>query len=385
MIGNGISSTSLRPFGPTTIALFAFFGRWWLGEFQSLCSGRIGSWLLGPARKSVELEVVEDGARLFLVERDRGILDSRNVTSAEYSADTLDGFVKAHRLTRKDVDVALRLPSNRFFSRQLLLPVQAIRDFPDIVLNEISKRTPFRTERIYHHFSAQPSGQSGTCLVYIWIIKRDYIDEALFQLKLTVDDIGLVRGEGQLDQLAVPEIPLRADRRARTWYWSSVRLLLASAIVLGVVAVGLKFWQQQSLLDQLEVKIAASRAKAQQVRAQLDDIGKRQAAIGRVRVDKSTIPGLLEIWDQVTVTLPAHSWLSELQLTQSSASQSERQLNLTGYSEAAASLVRVFDRSLLFQDASLTSPITVDPTEGKERFGLRMKVRSLTNPGDVAR
>jgi general secretion pathway protein L len=385
MIGKGASSTLLRPFGPSTIALFASFGRWWLGEFQTLCLGRIGSWLLGPARKSVELEVVEDGVRLFLVERDRGILDSRNVTSAEYSADTLDGIVKANRLTRKDVDIALRLPSDRFFSRQLLLPVQVSRTFPDIVFNEINKRTPFRTERIYHHFSVQPSGQSSTCLVYIWIIKRDYVDEALFRLKLTVDDVALVRGEGPPNQLPVPEIPLRADRRARTWYWSSVRLLLASAVVLGAVAVGLKLWQQQSLLDQLDVKIAASRAKAQQVRAQLDDIGKRQAAIGRVRIDKSTIPGLLEIWDQVTVTLPTHSWLSELQLTQSSADKPERQLNLTGYSEAAATLVRVFDRSLLFQDASLTSPITVDPIEGKERFGLRMKVRSLTNPGGVPR
>jgi general secretion pathway protein L len=385
MINKGISSTSLRPFGLGAIALFASFGRWWLGELQTLCSGRMAGWLLGPARKSVELELVENGTSLFLVERDRGILDSRYVTSTEYFADTLDGFVKANRLMRKDVDIALRLPSDRFFSRQLLLPVQAIRDFPAIVLNEISKRTPFRTERIYHHFSVQPSGQPGSCLVCIWIIKRDYVDDALSRLKLTVDDVALVRGEGQPDQFPVPEIPLRSDRRPRAWYWSSVRLLLATVVVLGVVAVGLKFWQQQSLLEQLDIKIAASRAKAQQVRAQLDDIGKLQAAIRRVRVDKSTIPCLLEVWDQVTITLPTHSWLSELQLTQSSADIPEQRLSLTGYSEAAASLVRVFDRSSLFRDASLTSPITVDPTEGKERFGLRMKVRSLTNPGSVAR
>jgi general secretion pathway protein L len=48
---------------------------------------------------------------------------------------------------------------------------------------------------------------------------------------------------------------------------------------------------------------------------------------------------------------------------------------MTGLSAAAASLIRLLDRSPVFTEASLVGPIAVDPSEGKERFILQAKLK----------
>jgi general secretion pathway protein L len=53
----------------------------------------------------------------------------------------------------------------------------------------------------------------------------------------------------------------------------------------------------------------------------------------------------------------------------------EMQINLSGFSSAAPSLVGIVDRSPLFVDAALSAPVALDPIEGRERFALQAKVR----------
>jgi general secretion pathway protein L len=170
---------------------------------------------------------------------------------------------------------------------------------------------------------------------------------------------------------------LHGATQERSWYWTAVRALLVCAALLSLVALAGKLWQQQRALDDLDVQIAASRTKAQKVRTQIDELERKHAALARIRSEKAA-PGLLEMWEQTTITLPSHSWLSELQLSRSGGERPEQQLNLSGYSDSAAGLVRIFDNSSLFEDATLTSPITVDPVETKERFGLRMKISDVS-------
>jgi hypothetical protein len=50
---------------------------------------------------------------------------------------------------------------------------------------------------------------------------------------------------------------------------------------------------------------------------------------------------------------------------------------MAGFSAAAASLVGLLDGSPLFAEAALVGPITVDATEGRERFIIQAKVKRL--------
>jgi general secretion pathway protein L len=52
---------------------------------------------------------------------------------------------------------------------------------------------------------------------------------------------------------------------------------------------------------------------------------------------------------------------------------------MVGFSNAAADLVGLVDRSPMFVDTSLIAPISLDPIEKKERFALRARVNRLGN------
>ncbi|OIQ69386.1 hypothetical protein GALL_490160 [mine drainage metagenome] len=72
--------------------------------------------------------------------------------------------------------------------------------------------------------------------------------------------------------------------------------------------------------------------------------------------------------------LPSHAWLTEFRLLET-AGKREEQVAISGFSNAAPSLVGIVDSSPLFFDAALTSPIAFDSTEGRERFALQAKVK----------
>ena len=369
-----LSTSRIIPRGERLAGALSSLRRWWLEEFQALFANPVGRWLLGPRRQTLRLEPAPDGVKIVWSRGDETPERSRRIDAADYSRSALDDFVGTHKLSPAELDVTLRLPFETFFCRKLILPTAAVSSLDDIVLRDMVKKTPFRAEDVYHHHVVEPASQSDKIVVWQWIIKRRYVDEALQRLQLEIGDVALVDAEAPPHQTPAPLIMLRRSRPGRTWSSNALRLLLVSAAVLAIVAVGARLWRQQSIIDELDAEIVSVRAKAQQVRAQVDTLEKKRAAIVRVRTEKDAIPGLLEVWDQTTAILPLHSWLTELQFSRPGNGSGAQQVSLIGFSEAAASLVGVFEKSSIFRDAALTSPISVDPVEGRERFSMQMKV-----------
>jgi general secretion pathway protein L len=110
------------------------------------------------------------------------------------------------------------------------------------------------------------------------------------------------------------------------------------------------------------------------VRATVEQLRERRTTLTRLRLLRSESPGFLDVWGEATRNLPRHSWRTELRLTEGANARGAA-VTLTGFSVAAPSLVSIFDGSKLFVDAALTSPVAVDPIEGRERFSLQAKVR----------
>jgi general secretion pathway protein L len=150
--------------------------------------------------------------------------------------------------------------------------------------------------------------------------------------------------------------------------------LAYGGVFLALAAGILKYWNQQVTLDLLEVQIAATAKKAQEVRSLVNQLQETKTALLRLRIRKSEGPGLLEIWEETTRILPPHSWLTDFRLSEVPDGRGAL-INLTGLSNAAPSLVGVFDRSPTFFDAVLTAPVSIDPAEGRERFALQAKVK----------
>lgn len=346
---------------------------WWQREFFELFKNPIGRWLLGPQRRTVylkdtvgtvELRMSGDGNEPETIER-----------CSSYSAETLNEILSPKGLSRQDVDLVVLIPTERFFGRTLHLPEQTLSDLDKIIAKDLARKTTFKPEDIRDSYEIERRADSDKIAVHHWIIRRSFVAQALAALHLDQADVAGIEGFGSAFN---PRLALNAATAGkRPWYWNAIHVLAVGSLVLALAACGLATWRRQMAITELAARIDASRAKAQLIRAKIDDLDKRQSAVMRVRGDKAVKPNLSDIWEKVTATLPTQSWLTELQLGPVEASGADGQmLRLTGFSASAAELVTLFENAGSFADAALTAPVSVDPTEKRERFALQMRVRS---------
>jgi general secretion pathway protein L len=372
------------PLGPWRTSLFDLsrrLGRWWLTEFLNLFPDQVAPWLVGRDRKVLLLAAEQDRVRLQLLSDGRQPLASQHVGCANYSVASIDHFLSSHGLARKDVAIGIRLPSEHFFSRRLLLPLEAARSLDEVVLQDLTRRTPFRLADIYHDCTTSKAEEADRVVVWQWVIRRETVAAAIASLAIDLESVAFIDAGGESGGRS--PAPLIALRWSSGSQGSLVRrtatALAVGTLLLAVAAGGLTYWRQQSAMDDLVSQIAAVRQKAQQVRAAIDKLDQKQAGLIHLRSQKRETPSLLQVWEEATRILPAHSWLTELRLSEGADKQTQ-QVAMTGFSAAAASLVGLVDQSPMFGDTSLTAPIAMDPVEGRERFALQARTKHVKQP-----
>jgi general secretion pathway protein L len=355
--------------------LFRRFGEWWLKEFLALLPERIVEFLSGRGQALLVVAVDQEGTRLELLNGARAQIASHRATLEGNILVEIDRFLHSESLQRTDVDIGLRLPPESLFCRELLLPSEAIGAIDPIVAQDLAKRTPFKSEDIYSDHVALEGGDRNRIRVRQWITRRRYVHQALLPLKIEIEQLAFVVFDSADAEQPAPFINLRRSARDRnSWYHKTVVSLCCSAVVLALLAVGLKYWNQQAAINRLDAQIAATNSKAQQVRVLVNQLQEKKNALFRLRLQRSGTPGFIDLWEETTRILPSQSWLAELRLVETGG-KGEQQVSMSGFSNAAPSLVGIIDSSPLFFDAALTAPIAFDATEGRERFTLQAKVR----------
>jgi general secretion pathway protein L len=356
------------------------FARWWWNEFLDLLPERIAQFISGGGRKRLTLRVDEQGLSLMLLQPTAEPVFIPHSLSARSALEVVDKFLVGQGLRRADVDLGIELPVETIFSRQIWLPIEAERAIDAIVAQDLVRKTPFRVEDIYFDYTIAEGRVGKTFDVRQWIVRRQFVQKALEAFGVTVEQIDFVTAEPQAGEIR-PLIRLRRNAEARYRLYHKLAYLMGcSAIVLILVAGGLRYWNQQVEIDRLDREIAEMSQKAAQVRALIDQLEQKRGALARLRLQRSVVPGLIDLWDETSRILPDHTWLTELRLSEGLA-KAEPQLTLIGFSSAAPGLVATIDKSRLLSDATLTSPVALDPIEGRERFTLQAKVRVLAGAG----
>jgi general secretion pathway protein L len=313
---------------------------------------------------------------LELLDGSRQVLASARISASDYSAASIEQFFRTHGFERADADIGIRLVPGEVFRRRLVLPAQASSALDEIIATDLARKTPFRSHDVYHGHSASASDGAGKIVVWQWLVRRAFVEDAAIPFDLDIDDVAFVdttAGDDADDP--VPFIVLRPDARARnSWIKKSMSALAGGAVVLALAAGALEYERQQATIDANDIRIAAARGRAQKVRSEFDKIEEKHKMLLRLRMQKSDLPGLLDLWEEATRVLPANSWLTELRLTEM-PEKKEQLIAVTGFSAAATDLVKLIDDSALLADASLTAPVALDPVEGRERFSLQAKVK----------
>jgi general secretion pathway protein L len=255
-----------------------------------------------------------------------------------------------------------------------MLPPEAVGSMAEIVARDLAAKTPFRLADIYHDYQFRRG--DAKVAVWQWVVRREFVENAAQSAGLSISDIAFVESEGDgTGSAPTPMVMLRQDRGERqTWLSKTLYGLAAGTAVLAAVGCAHKYWRQQQILDMLNAELTTARGQAQRVRAAMDKLDQMQSAIVRLRRQKRDAPGLLDVWEEVSKILPAHSWLTELRLAEIAQKQ-DQLIVMTGLATAAAELVATVDNSPLFVDAARTARIALDSTEQRERFTLQAKLQ----------
>jgi general secretion pathway protein L len=139
------------------------------------------------------------------------------------------------------------------------------------------------------------------------------------------------------------------------------------ALLLTIVAVAIPLERQRSKLADLNDRIAASRAEAEQssvLREQLDLLTQTGYFL---LTEKARRPMATDVLAELTRLVPDEAYLSQLVLQES-------QVELYGSAATASDLIGLLDQSPLFRAPQFRSPVTQDVDDGAERFHLSVEL-----------
>ncbi|WFU18763.1 PilN domain-containing protein [Bradyrhizobium sp. CB3481] len=344
------------------------FAQWWLSGLRDAVPAGWRVWAEGETRPQVTLWRDGDGVTCRL-KSGSGPAEIR-IPVSHFNAGALEQWFTGQGVTREGTNVAPVISHELFFLRELSVPKAAIAALPKILEQDIVRRTPFQLSDIWHAATAVGEEAGGVVPMCHWIIRRDRVEAALSELGLTSGDVDCLAVAGA-DGEALPVITFRTVRdEDPAWALRAVRLLAAGALAAVLLGLTAFEWRQASVADALETALAEVRQSAQNGRDGMDPAARLFAMKAET--------GVLAVWDELSRILPDHTFLTETRIADGT-------VTLSGFSADAAGLVRIIDQSPLFSGATLTSAITPDANERKDRFSLAFKLRGARSARPAAR
>jgi general secretion pathway protein L len=338
----------------------ARFLKWWGGELGGLLPARLRE-TGGRRARRLLLDVDGDAVQVDLVTGGRHERLARLELGG--GGEHLAAYAPASRLQATGVAVTLRLAPGQVLHRRLSLPAAAEENLRAVLGFEMDRQTPFQADQVYYDF-AVVGRTEGQLTVELAVIPRARLDALLRSVSAlgVQPDVVEVRGLDGVDLLP-------PERRPRPNRWRRrLNTTLAGVLVMLLVAtLAWPMWRLDRAVDALRAEVAAVQSQAMEAAALREalDAGVRQT---RFLVEqKQTQPLVIELLDELSQVLPDGTWLYQFELR-------GRQVVIQGESTASAALIALLEASPAFEKVAFRSPVTQNPSSGRERFQIAAEV-----------
>lgn len=353
------------------------FLAWYRREFFSLFPPETVAWLTDRGDRQLILRAGD---------RELWCVDSRgaplwSISSDELASSPLDGALTRRGLARNAVRIGVEIDAGAFFIRRFDIPGAAAANLPKLLVADIERKTPFRlADVIFGHTASRHPTVPDKLRINLWILRRDFVTDAVAHAGLAFSDIAFVRPSGALANGAeAPVITLETKVETSHLFRNLALGLCGAALVFAAIGVGATLWRQAALSEELDARIQEMSARAASVRQVVDRASSESRLLSILRTARRNGPQFADLWEETARILPDSAYVTDFRLSETKPN--ERVLDIVGFASSAVGLPALFNKSPLFADAGLTAPITPDPREKREGFSLQTKLEQKKPEG----
>lgn len=338
---------------------------WWIRQLAELMPAFIKLWWEGRRQW-----VVIDLASRELIVRRFG-KDTKEIFRAPLSGEDMQqhSTVGKPPVIAEGAVVAVRLPSENFLRRKIVLPWAAEAELGAVLVHELERQTPFIADQVYFDWRIlERTVKEKRIKVELAVISRDVVRNVLERVRacgLNPAVVGVYQGPMQPPLFNV--LPVSGKSRISGKRRRVTLFLTALAILLGASNAAVWLWRLEADSQRLETEIAKARQGAQAV-TELRTAIKRITGQRKLLVHEEQAPRVVDVLRELTRLLPKDTWIFSFQLNNGKGS-------IRGYSPSAPDLIGIFSQSRLFTRPHFVAPLTQGPKAGFERFDMAFEIR----------
>lgn len=269
--------------------------------------------------------------------------------------------------------VGVRVRYASCFVRRTEVPAGAEGHAGRLLALDLQRNSPFLPSDVrFAHFRDPARPANGKVPMLQLVIKRQAVDPLIADIESAGLDVVRLDSWNEAGTAELPVDFLEADasEAPRRGVIRTVNsLLVLAALGLAAFATYVVIERHETALANLKAETGKLKSKALASREALTRSQAQYTAFAnlqRARADYVPKPRIL---DELTRLVPDTAWVTDMRIEGGNT-------DITGLATSASSLVTTLERSAMFTDATLTAPLTFDQREDKERFSLRVRLRS---------
>lgn len=346
----------------------AFF-RWWGGELAALMPDSVKQRFSGEGKRIV-LAMQADGFRVR-VDGARRDADDGAQDAVAPRAEAI--AVAVEHAARARAGITVLLPPSACFMRTVDVPRAAIKDCRRVLDLDLERATPFRRGDVHTSYKVLSENSSdGKASVLQFVAKRELVDPLVADVvkaggRVTAIDVAMAPAQ---TAAGVNFIAEAEGARAARGLISPIGGLSVAAALLFALACGQIYYKRDSALEALRSETMQLRKQAAHVRQSLEQSEMAIKDLSKLQAIKLRQVPMTTVLEEITRILPDTAWVTDLRIESDI-------VDISGLAKSGASLIPLFERSTIFGEAALTAPVTFDQREDKERFSLRVRIRSV--------
>ncbi|MBA4501552.1 PilN domain-containing protein [Marinobacterium marinum] len=144
-------------------------------------------------------------------------------------------------------------------------------------------------------------------------------------------------------------------------------------LVVPILLLMLLFYRQEERLQALQDRVEPLRQQAEQAQAVREEARDLEQGWRFMYERHQAQISPLAVMNELTRLLPDNTWLNRLELENG-------EIQMQGESANASGLIGRLEGSALLESVGFTSPVTVNPRSGQERFGIRAQIVREVQP-----